>query len=124
VSCAGSRTAPFTQWWIANAAGTYRYHCGVDGSLPATMTVAPTAKLAGVVVTVTQATGAAPAGFVYDVQVKRPGAAAFVDLATGLTAPTVRFTPDAGSGQYTFQARLRRLAGGASGYAAAAPVTV
>jgi hypothetical protein len=39
---AGARTAPFTQWASFGAAGVYRYHCALDGSLPATTTVAPT----------------------------------------------------------------------------------
>ena len=58
--------------------------------------------------TITWATAAPPAGFVFDVQIKRPGAAGFTAFRTGVTTQSATFHPDAGTGSYQFQARLRK----------------
>jgi hypothetical protein len=52
----------------------------------------------------------APAGYVFDVQIKRPGTTAWKALATDTTAGGLTFTPDKGTGTYSFRARTR-LAG-------------
>jgi Tol biopolymer transport system component len=71
------------------------------------------------------ATAPPDAGFAYDVQLKRPGATDYVDLRAGTSAPSIRFTPDAGAGVYSFRARLRRLDNGAtSGWSAPTSVSV
>jgi plastocyanin len=115
---AGSRTAPYTAWATMTAAGQYPYHCGPSGTLPATISVpakvAPATGTAATAFKLTVASANAPAGYVYDVQVKRPGASAFADLKAGLTKKTLSFTPDAGAGTYSFQSRLRKVAGGAA----------
>jgi hypothetical protein len=49
---------------------------------------------------------AVPSGDAEQVQVQRPGAAAFVDWVPATTAGSATFTPDAGAGTYTFRARL------------------
>jgi hypothetical protein len=54
-----------------------------------------------------------PAGFVFDVQVKRPTSLVFQNLARGVTSISLNFTPKA-PGTYTFRARLRNKAGGQS----------
>jgi hypothetical protein len=59
----------------------------------------------------TWATGEADPGFVYDVQIKRPGSTAFRSWKTGVNAPSGRFRPDRGTGTYTFRARLRSMDG-------------
>jgi cupredoxin-like protein len=57
-----------------------------------------------------------PPGYVFDVQVSRPGQP-FAPWKTGVTSHASTFVPDAGSGQYKFQARLRNTANGqASGW--------
>jgi plastocyanin len=50
-------------------------------------------------------------GFVYDVQIFRPGRQ-WVNWQTGVAAHAVSFTPAAGPGTYRFRARMRGLAGG------------
>jgi hypothetical protein len=55
----------------------------------------------------------APAGFVFDVQIRRP-ATPFTEWRTGETHPAGAFVPDAGSGDYAFRARLRSTANGRS----------
>lgn len=63
------------------------------------------------------AAGPAPAGDVYDVQVKRPGTTGYTDLLVGTTDPGMTFTPDAGVGAYVFHARLRNpVTGAATGW--------
>src|SRR5205823_13013371 len=58
----------------------------------------------------------APPGFVFDVQIKRPGATKFVAFRRGVTSPSAHFTP-ANAGVYYFRARLRNKASGkASGW--------
>ena len=56
----------------------------------------------------------ARAGYVYDVQIKRPGTTTYIDYLAGTTAPSTSFTPDAGPGTYGFRARLRDTAKGKS----------
>ena len=53
----------------------------------------------------------APAGFGYDVQVRRPGSG-FTDLRTGTRGFEARFEA-AGRGTYAFRARLRNTRTGA-----------
>jgi hypothetical protein len=67
---------------------------------------------------------APPAGYVHDVQVLRPGATAYADLAHGTTLTALTFTADAGPGPYGFRARLRNAATGkASGWSGTKTVT-
>ena len=74
--------------------------------------------------TVTWAAATPPTGYVFDVQIRRPGAA-FVGWKTGVTSRTASFTPDAGTGTYSFRARLRNIANGAtSNYSGAKSISV
>jgi hypothetical protein len=73
--------------------------------------------------TVTWASSAIP-GFVFDVQIKRPGGA-WVDWKTGVTTLSSTFTPDGGVGTYSFRARVRNLSSGkACAYSPPATITV
>jgi len=67
--------------------------------------------------TVRWALSAAAPGFVFDVQVRRPGTARFVNWKTGTRLVTATFTADRGAGTYAFRARVRRVHGaGTTGY--------
>jgi streptogramin lyase len=99
-------------YFVSNAAGTYPYvdtlHPAVTGTISVPMTAAP-GPTAGTY-TLTWASAAAPANFVFDVQMKAPGATTWTPLVSGTTATAQAFTPSAGSGNYQFQARLRSTA--------------
>ena len=110
--------APNTTFvFTPGAAGTYSYHCAIHGSMTATLNVRDKVMPASGTVTtsfvVRWATVAVP-GLVYDVQVKRPGSAAFAPLVTGTAAQFVQFVPDAGAGVYKFRSLTRRTSSGAS----------
>ena len=53
----------------------------------------------------------ATSGFVYDVQITRPGRG-WADWRSGATIRVTSFSPTAGTGTYRFRARMRSLAGG------------
>jgi hypothetical protein len=77
----------------------------------------------------TWASGDAPGGFVFDVQVEQPGTTAFIDWRTGVTQLNGAFGPSdplwVGPGSYAFRARLRQLSGGrASGYSRAMSISL
>ena len=100
------------------AAGSYPYRSTAPGD-PSTMTgkvsvpikVAPPSGGSTTTFTVTWSGGTVPAGYVFDVQIKRPGSTSFVGWKTGQRqALSSSFTPDAGAGTYSFRARLRRPA--------------
>jgi plastocyanin len=92
------------------------------------VTVAPKAKPASGTVstpfTITWSSATAPAGFVFDVQVLRPGSSTWTNWLTGQTAKSGAFTPDAGTGTYQFRALMRKLAGGSAANSPAKKITV
>jgi hypothetical protein len=91
---------------------------GKKGTVKVRLAASPTSGLTTDLYTLTYATQAPPAGFVEDIQLKRPGAGGYVDWRTGLTGTSVNFTPDAGAGSYLFRASLRRTSNAAhSGWA-------
>jgi plastocyanin len=111
------------------AAGTYAYHCRVHdfmtGTVKVPLKVAPNTGGTGTTFTVTWASAIAPAGFVFDVQIRRPGASTFANWKIGRTARNASFVPDAGTGTYKFRALLRKTANGTkSQYSPAKKITV
>jgi plastocyanin len=111
------------------AAGTYAYICQIHptmrGSVSVPMKFSPKKGGTGTTYTITWATAAPPAGFVFDVQIKRPGSAGFSAFRTGVTALSATFRPDAGTGSYQFRARLRNTANNTmSGFSAAKGIKV
>ncbi|MFN8224147.1 MAG: hypothetical protein U0R50_12975 [Gaiellales bacterium] len=121
--------APFTAWTSLWAAGRYAVKCGTGTTtISVPMVAAPAKGTARTPFKLSWSAIAAPAGFVYDVQIKSPGAAKFVDWKLGTTAGQATFTVDQAApktGIYSFQARLRKDAGGAaSGYSKPVSITV
>jgi streptogramin lyase len=114
------------------AAGNYSYDDPFDTAAKGTVQVPITVALVvGAVDTaqVTWASAAPPAGFAFDVQVKRPGTSSFVPWQTGVTSQTATFGPSdplwAGTGTYRFRARMRNVTNGkASGYSNAKAITL
>jgi hypothetical protein len=111
------------------AAGSYAYrdplNPGLTGSVGVPVLASPASGSTGTAFTITWATGAPAAGFVYDVQIKRPGSASYVNWQTGVASASATFMPDAGTGNYSFRARLRKVANGtSSGWSAGKTITV
>jgi hypothetical protein len=111
-----------------NAAGSYPIidqATGHKSTLKVSMTVAPGSGTTTTAFTLSFAATSATAGYAYDLQVKRPGATAYTDLAAGTPAPSASFTPDSGVGTYSFRARIRNTSNGAStGWSSAKTITV
>jgi plastocyanin len=106
------------------AAGTYRYDdpaFGESGAV-AVPVAAPASASVGARFLVAWAVADAPAGMVFDAQVRLPGASSWSNWQSGVTARRHPYAA-AGAGSYQFRARLRRLdTGAASGWSP--PVTV
>jgi hypothetical protein len=98
------------------SAGTYPV---VDPVTNASSSVAVpvVGKLVSAAIAVTWSAAAPPSGFVFDVQVQRPHQTGFAAWQVGTSAQSATFTPDAGSGTYSFRALLRNAGNGsASGW--------
>ena len=99
------------------AAGSYPYTCTIhtddmNGRVNVPVRVWPESGQLGRTFRVRWATGAAPDGFVYDVQLKRNDGS-WSPWSSGTTAAKAEFEP-ARHGTYRFRAKLRRESGGAS----------
>jgi hypothetical protein len=120
-------TSPPT-WYTFTAAGVYRFTCLLHPEMGGRARVPIGAKPAtgplGKVRTITWATpGLAPAGFVYDVQIKRPGKH-WAFLRKGTTFSATSFLADAGKGTYRFRGRLREPGVAASDWSQPASIRV
>lgn len=125
---AGSHTGPFTFWSTIPAAGEYKVDCGAGataaGIVDVPVAAAPSKGRRTTAFSITWALRPAPAGFVYDVQVRRPGSSGFAPWQTGAAQPGARFKA-AAPGRYDFEARLRRSAGGAAtGFSPPVAITI
>jgi hypothetical protein len=96
----------------------------MTGKVKVPPTVSPTSGTTATTFTIRVATVVAPAGFVYDVQMKT-GSGSFSSFKKSLTTATTTFHPSA-SGTYAFRSRLRDIGStpGASGYSPAKTITV
>ena len=105
---------------LLNPPAYYRFTFAAAGSYPVTDALAHASTVAipmkgaatatvGVPFTVTWSATVAPAGFVFDVQVKPPGGSGFTSWQTATTAKSAKWTPSV-AGTYQFHARLRKLA--------------
>lgn len=111
------------------AAGTYRFVCtphvseGMVGRVGVPMRVSP--KRGGVHrrFTATWASQVAPAGFVYDVQIRRPGKP-WTSWRSGTHKRQASYVPTKGKGTYRFRARLRRPGSGKSLWSAESRIRV
>jgi plastocyanin len=107
------------------AAGTYPY-ADSGSALTAVVEVPLQLGAGGPNIQVAWASVAAPAGYVYDVQMLTPGAPAYVDWQAGVTMRQKNYNHTAtGPGLYKFRARLRQIASGAtSGWSPEGAITV
>jgi plastocyanin len=111
-----------------DAAGSYPIidqATGRKSTVKVSMTVSPGSGTSATAFTLTFAAASAPAGYAYDLQVKRPGATAYADFSVGTVDPSATFTPDSGPGSYSFRARTRNTSNGtSSGWSSAKMITV
>ena len=106
VQSAGNFSATF------NAAGIYPYYCvvhgtGMAGRVSVPMKAAPTTGTTSTSFAIAWAAVVPPAGYVFDVQIKRPGDSAFIFFRNGTRSTRASYIPNKGTGTYVFRARLR-----------------
>jgi streptogramin lyase len=115
-----------------NWAGTFPYDDPFDAAGPGGQVSVPikVARVAGAPgANVTWASGDAPAGYGFDVQIRPPGSTDWITWQSGVTSLSAPFGPNdplwAGAGKYGFRSRLRQLtSNAASGYSAAKSITI
>ena len=99
-------------------AGIYKYNCTIHpsmtGTVKAPMILTPSTGSLTTVFTIEWGTAPPPNGFVYDVQIRRPGSSDFVDWITGTALPAATFVADDGTGTYDFKAHVKNLSNGKS----------
>lgn len=113
----GLRSAGGSFTFTFDAAGSYTVvdtATGRASTVKVSMTAAPSSGTSATAFALKWAATAAPAGYVYDVQVKRPGSKVYVDYLAGTADASASFTPDAGAGGYGFRSRIRSVANGKS----------
>jgi plastocyanin len=96
------------------AAGDYPYICSINpgrmgGTIKVPLTAEPPTGRIRTSFTVTWASVSAPNGYLYDVQIQRPGQTDWSEWMIDQTARSATFLPDAGRGMYSFRSRLRRV---------------
>jgi plastocyanin len=111
------------------SAGQYRYLDSLNtshtGVVKAPVQVSATSGSMTTQFTITWASKTAPAGYVYDVQIKRPGQAAFGNWKVDQTGSASTFVPDGGSGVYQLRGRLEQVSTGATtGWSGPTSITV
>src|SRR5207249_5775008 len=95
----------------------------VQGTINVPLQASPLLGGTGATFTITWASLPAP-GYVFDVQIQRPGSNTFVDWMTSQTATSGTFKPDTGPGSYSFHSRIRNtLNGAASNYSGKLTIT-
>ncbi|MGH9276172.1 MAG: glycosyl hydrolase, partial [Acidimicrobiales bacterium] len=108
-------------------AGVYSYKSTTStrtGTVRVPMSIAPATGTLASPFTVTWASSTAPPGYVYDVQLKRPGRA-WVTWQNATTNASTIYVPDGTTGTYSFRARLRNLAAATgSGWSVVSTVSV
>jgi plastocyanin len=95
-------------------AGTYAYkdalNAALQGTVKVPLLVSPAGGSASTRFVVTWSSIAPPTGFAFDVQIKRPGSTQWVDWRIDQSTTKARFVPDAGTGTYSFRARIENIA--------------
>jgi probable HAF family extracellular repeat protein len=109
-----------------DAAGSYAYSTPgrpAKGTVRVPVETAPTRGSRRTTFQVYWCFCTAPKGYVFDVQVRRPGSSSFTTLLSGTTRGALSARFGEATGTYRFRARLRR-AGKASGWSPAASIEV
>ena len=121
------QTFSFSFKWAGKFSYNDPFHASSRGTVKVPISVRPAVGAPGA--QVVWASGDAPSGFVFDVQVKQPGSSSFMNWKTGATGLSGLFSSSdplwVGAGKYSFRARLRQVSSGAaSGYSAAKSIAL
>lgn len=115
--------------FVYSGAGAFKYkdslHATLAGSVSVPVTASPTTGTTSTPFTITFGTATAPAGYVFDLEVKAAGSTKFVLLKNGVTTGGTVYTATK-IGKYQFKARLRKSGSTtlASPYSATTTITV
>jgi hypothetical protein len=129
----GLQAPGFTFSYVYFAAGTYTYvdlgTTSVSGEVDVPIALGPATGTSGTVFAVRWAASSPPAGQVFDVQIMKPGGSSFVNWRQGVTTISGTFSSSdpawAGTGKYSFRARLRSTANGhATGWSNSKSITI
>jgi len=116
----GTKAPGATYLFAFVAAGIYNYkdtlHPTMTGTLRIPLTVSPLSGGLSTRFAITSASGAGPPGYVFDVQIQRPGSSTWVNLLSNQTALSATFIPDGGVGTYSFRSRIRNTANAMSSW--------
>jgi plastocyanin len=109
-------------------AGSYKYKDALHTTLTGTVTVpilaAPSSGTTTTTFTLTWASAPPPAGYVFDVQIQRPGSVWKI-WKRDQTVASLTFVPDSGPGVYSFRAHIKNSSNGKSAvYSAGVAITV
>jgi hypothetical protein len=108
-------------------AGGYPFVCSIYPSMNGTVKVGiltnPGSGSTSTVFSVRWAAGPQD-GYVFDVQVKRPGTTSWKPLRTDTPTAATSFTPDRGTGTYAFRARTQLVGGESTRWSPAKQVKV
>ena len=111
------------------AAGNYNVVCTIHtfmtGTIKVPVKAAPRSGNQTTTFTITWSATSPPAGYVFDVQIFRPGAPDWADWKPGVKTRSATFVSDTGPGTYSFRGRLRNTVNGFfSDYSAPVSITV
>jgi hypothetical protein len=108
--------------YVVGTAGAFDWRLdGVTvGTIGVPVVATPSEGTEDTAYTVAWSSEAAPTAFVFDVQIRKPGADAWKSWRDDVTTPSSAFHPGAGPGTYRFRARIVRVGtGAASGWSPA-----
>lgn len=125
----GTRARGSSYQYAFVGAGVFTYrdalHPTLTGKVSVPARVSPPSGRLSTTFGVTWATAAPPSGFVYDVQIRRPGTSGWKIWRKSQTISTTSFVQDRGTGTYSFRARVRKLADAThSGWSPVASIAV
>jgi streptogramin lyase len=116
--------------FVYSGSGLFKFkdsvHASLLGSVSVPVTASPTSGPPSSVFTITYGTATAPAGYVFDLEVKAVGSKSYVLLENGVTSGSITYTAGTKAGKDLFKARLRKAGTTktASAYSAVLTITV
>jgi hypothetical protein len=107
-------------WYLVQDSAT-----GSTSQIRVPLNASPLSGTTTTVFTITWSSVAPPAGYVFDIQIKRPQTSTWLSWLDSQTGASATFTPDVGPGVYRFRARMRKVSNDEhSGWSSAVLITV